>query len=245
MAEEFALEQGFRDGPAVDGNEGAASPPTVAVDDPSDHLLAGSGLSGDAHCGVGLGDVRDLLQQNLHRGAPGHHALQPIELLDQRSEPVDLAAHPLLSQGLLDHELEFLVVEGLGEVAVRSFLHGLDGVGDAPVGGEDQDRQGRMDEPQFLQNHQPVPVRQAEVGDGQVEDLSLGCADGLFAGRARGDGESHGRQPHLEELEQALIVVHDKYAFLRHRFPQGCMSVPAGGGILVGGRMGRLFSFIS
>src|SRR2546425_12815657 len=92
-------------------------------------------------------------------------SLQAVEFFDQQLEPLDLAAHPLLREGLLKRGLEFFVVKRLREVAEGALLHGLDGAGDAAVRREEQHWQIRVDEPQLFEYRQPVPVRQAQVGE--------------------------------------------------------------------------------
>src|SRR3989475_9712444 len=83
VAEEFALEEAFRDRAAVDPDEGAPRPAAVTVDDAGDDFLARAGLAQKADRGVGLGDTGDLIQQDLHLGTSGDDVLQAVELFHQ------------------------------------------------------------------------------------------------------------------------------------------------------------------
>src|SRR2546426_5702921 len=78
VAEEFALEEAFRDRAAVDPDEGAPRPAAVTVDDAGDDFLARAGLAQKADRGVGLGDAGDLIQQGLHLGTSGDDVLQAV-----------------------------------------------------------------------------------------------------------------------------------------------------------------------
>ena len=59
MAEELALEEGLRDGGAVDGDERPLPAPPRLVDDPRGQLLARAALAGDEDRGVGVADLLD------------------------------------------------------------------------------------------------------------------------------------------------------------------------------------------
>ncbi len=62
MAEEFALDQVFRDRRAIDRNEALGCAMTVAVQRAGDQFLAGAALARDHHGGVARGELADDLE---------------------------------------------------------------------------------------------------------------------------------------------------------------------------------------
>ena len=69
VAEQFAFQQGFGDGGAVDGDEGRFGAVAVLVDGAGDEFLAGAGLAADEHVdGLG-GDAANFLVDGLHGAA--------------------------------------------------------------------------------------------------------------------------------------------------------------------------------
>ncbi len=70
VTEEFALQQVLGQGCAVDAHKGHLRAVAVEVQEPGEHLLAGSGLAGDEHRGPGLGHLLGQGQDPLHRRVP-------------------------------------------------------------------------------------------------------------------------------------------------------------------------------
>ena len=66
VAEQFALQQGFGDGHAVDDQKGFGRPQAVLVDGPGHQFLAGAGFPPDEHGGVGGRHPADGLVDLLH-----------------------------------------------------------------------------------------------------------------------------------------------------------------------------------
>ncbi len=60
MSEEFTGNQVFRQGAAVDPDEGFVGPAAVAVDIAGHQFLAHAGFAGDHHCGIGGGHLFHL-----------------------------------------------------------------------------------------------------------------------------------------------------------------------------------------
>ena len=61
VAEEFALEEGFGDGGAVDGDEGTVASWTALMDGACDDFFAGAALASNENGGRGWSDARDEL----------------------------------------------------------------------------------------------------------------------------------------------------------------------------------------
>ncbi len=81
VAEEFALEQVFGDGAAVDGDEGVLPPLAVVMDRLGDQFLAGAAFAGHQDVDPAAGDFLDEVVDPLHR----------LAFADQTAEGVTLA----------------------------------------------------------------------------------------------------------------------------------------------------------
>src|SRR6476620_9441948 len=108
-----------------------------------------------------------------------------------------------------------------------------------------------MNPQKFLGDVQAVLASQTQIGDGQIKPVRLGGADRVPAGRAGGDGKSHRRQAHLDQLQQSFFVVDYENVLLFHESSgplcdYGLVgSVVVGGTTVDGGRIGRTLSRIS
>ena len=86
MAEEFAFEQGFRDGGTVDGDEGLAGTQAAGVNGAGHEFFAGSTLAANEHGGIAFRYARDEIADAAHGRA----------LADQRAIGFDLRAEALV-----------------------------------------------------------------------------------------------------------------------------------------------------
>jgi hypothetical protein len=66
MAEQLGFDQAFRQGAAVDGNEGGPGPAAFAVDRIGHQLLAGSCFAGEVHREIVDGDITNLFKNTKH-----------------------------------------------------------------------------------------------------------------------------------------------------------------------------------
>ena len=226
VPEQLALEQGFRNRRAVQGDERPLGAAAVGMDYPGHDFFSGSGFAQQTNRRIGVGHLCDLLEQPLHLRAPRNDVFHSIQFLDEQFEPLNFATHPLLGQRLFQAGLQLLVVKRLGEVPRGAPLHRLHRVRNAAVRGEDDDRQARMNPEQLFRDHQPVFALQAQVGNGQIKHALSGLGKGLLAGRAGGDGEAHGREPHLQEMQQPFVVVDHKNLFFVHGIPRSRFRLP-------------------
>src|SRR5205807_7466940 len=69
VTEEFAFQQGLRDGGTVDGNKGAIGAIAVLIDRTGDQFLAGARLAADENVNRLGGDAANLLVDCLHGAA--------------------------------------------------------------------------------------------------------------------------------------------------------------------------------
>ena len=70
VPEQFSLDEGRRQCPAVHDDEGLVAAATLPVHGARDELLAGAGFARHQHCGVGGSNLRDLIQQPRECGRP-------------------------------------------------------------------------------------------------------------------------------------------------------------------------------
>ncbi|KFB66994.1 MAG: hypothetical protein CAPSK01_003935 [Candidatus Accumulibacter vicinus] len=206
VAEEFRLEQLLRDRTAVDGHERRPGASAGAVDGARQHFLAGSALAPDEDAGVRGGDHPRFLEQFRHAAAAEDDAFAP-----------GLAAAGLVAgsgrrelQRLLDLFQQHLAVERLGEIAEDTARHRLHGVGNRPVRGQQDHRQGRSGRADLVEEGESVLARQANVADDQLRRFD-GDARQPFLGRGgRRYPETPGVQAHRQQPQQIQVVVDDQ-----------------------------------
>jgi hypothetical protein len=141
MAEEFAFEEGFGDGGAVDGDEGGVGAVAVLVDGAGDEFLAGAGFAADEDVDGSGGDAADFLVDGLHGGA----------LADEGGAggagfaEDDRLGHEAVAVGSAADEIEHWGdVEGLEQVVVSAELDGFDGGFGGAEGGNEDDGEARL-----------------------------------------------------------------------------------------------------
>src|SRR5271168_5313523 len=78
IAEEFAFEQGFGEGPAVDRDKGFAGPRRAGMDGAGDELFAGPALAVDQDRAAGGGDSANGLLKFFERGADSDNVIQGV-----------------------------------------------------------------------------------------------------------------------------------------------------------------------
>ena len=139
VAEELALEEVGRDGPAVERYERAPSPRAGGVERLRHELLSRPGFPFDQHGDVASADARDQVVDPLHRGAG------PNELADRRALDGLLAQslHFRLQVVVLHRagnaQTEQLHVYGFREKVVGPGAHRRDRDLHAPIAGHDDD----------------------------------------------------------------------------------------------------------
>ena len=128
-AEQLALEQGLRDGAAVDGHERLEPPLAAVMENAGDELLACAVLAREEHGGVDLSRALHQSQHPLHREASADQALRVeprADLLAQRQvlahELLVRPHHLLVAAALLDRH-RHQVRESLEQRAVLVTEH--------------------------------------------------------------------------------------------------------------------------
>src|SRR3990172_1713541 len=81
ITEEFALQQGFGNGRAIQRNEGVVVAGAVIMDCPGDKLLSRPALSDDKHIGRDIYDMRDHLKDTMHAIAFPYYIFETVAVL--------------------------------------------------------------------------------------------------------------------------------------------------------------------
>ena len=168
VAEQFAFQQVFRNGGAVDGEEGPAIALAVMIDGAGDEFLAGAAFAGDQGRGVAAGELADDFENVLHGLAAADDAQVVILRFQQRLVRDDL---PHVARGLEGVENDLFEaghVEGFEEVIVSAQFHRLDGGLGGAVGGHHDDHLLGVDLAKAAERFQAAHAAHADVHDDQV-----------------------------------------------------------------------------
>ena len=214
VTEELALHQLGGDRTAVDGHEGRAAARAAAVDEPRGEFLAGAALTRDVHWGLVAGELVDHGAQLLH---PGRLAQQAAVVggddcfaaarggrHDCRRRDRSWGAQfergvHQLAQHAQVHRLAD-EIEGPGLEAVHRHVG-------AAVGGDDGNGQLVV----VIANQFDAPaIRQAHVGDAEVEALGIEQCAGLCHGGGGLGLEAHAHEGELHQLADVGFVVDDQ-----------------------------------
>jgi hypothetical protein len=90
MSEQLGLQQRFRDGAAIDGDDGFGSPLAVTVQCRNHQLLTGPGLSLDQDREVGGGDRLHLVDDVTDRRAGTHLSVETAGIAHLATELLNL-----------------------------------------------------------------------------------------------------------------------------------------------------------
>ncbi len=212
MTEQLRIEQFLRQGTAVDRNERTACAPAGGMDGTGDHLLTGSGLSGDEHGNVLVADAFDQIEDAVHRRTSGNDVRQLFAPGEPLAQARHLLAQLLFLEHLVDAQHQLVGVDRLGEIVVGTKTHGLDCRFDRRVGSHDdalrriralpelrqQRHAARLAQPQVEHDH--VYLAAAEHRLRRLQSVSLECQMPLRA------------QQHVQGLADGRFVVNDQYA---------------------------------
>ena len=130
VAEQLAFDQLFRNGGAVDLDEGRAPAPAQRVDRPRDQLFAGAVFAVNQHAAVGRRGHGDLLAELPHGIALANHGLVSIDL---RAQGAVLRFERALPEGVADDQHRPVVLKRLFEKVERAELDAAHGGLDVAV----------------------------------------------------------------------------------------------------------------
>ncbi len=232
MAEDFRLEQAFRQPATVERHELAVLAPTEIVQAARDQFLARAGFTFDQYVGRGVGDVGNQRTQVLHgRGAADDPAFQRIafgQLLAQGPHFTGQAALLQCAPGDVDQTLRR---KGFLHEIVSAIAHCVDGHGDVAMAGDEHHRQAAVTCLETAQQLQPVDTRQANIADDDTGEVVINTFQGLFGARNALAGDVFQREG-LLAAEQYMRIVFDDQDGQVAVYAHGCrlMSGCPGGG---------------
>jgi len=212
VTEQLGFEQVLGDGGGVEGDERLVGPGAVAVQGAGHQLLAGAGLPGDQHRGVGMGQAADGAEHFLHGGG-GRLRHHPAFVVLGLALPFGAFGLGRFLHGALDQRHRLVHVERLGQVVESAALKGGHGAVQVSERGHDDDRQAGMAFFQLAQQFKAVAAGHADIGnqgDGRVVRQRIEHVGGL--GETTG-GDSGAGQGLFEDPADGLVVVDDPYGF--------------------------------
>ena len=200
VAEEFAFEQIFRDGGAVDFDEGAGGAVRVLMDGVGDEILADAAFAAEENGGIRGSDALDERENGLHFFAAGDDIVVVIALAEGFAESAVLFTEAVGVEFLANDEDEFGKGERLQDVVARADFHGFDGGFDRAVSGHDDDGRGGIRALYGLQEFEAGHAGKLEIGDDEIEVV---FGEKLKAGFGVGGGLGDEAFVGELELEQA------------------------------------------
>jgi hypothetical protein len=183
------------------------------MDGTGGHLLPGAALAGDEDRRVGRRHLLDEDVDLLHRPALADHLLEAVAVLEVPLEEDVLLLEAELLEPAGHEDLQLLDVEGLDDVVQGAGLQGVDGLLDAAVGGDEDDRRLGVQALGELQDVHAARLGHLDVGDDEVDRFFFEDLPGLDAGRGGLDAVAFLLEDDGQEVEEALFVVDDEDAF--------------------------------
>ena len=182
MAEQLGLEQGFRDGAAVEGDEPLAAPRAGIVNRPRRQLLARASLARDEHrAGRGRNRSQQLEQPVHHRRAADH----PVDLelvVELRAQVGVLRAQAALLERDVELVQQLLERKRLRDEPFSAQPRDLDRLFQRAVPA-DHDRQDvRIAGKRFVEHLPAVDAGQPQVGHEDIERKFAQPLQRVFAG---------------------------------------------------------------
>ena len=152
VAKQFAFQQCFGNGRTIHPHKGLVFTGTIKMQCPGNQFLAGAGLSPDQHGGIGFGHVAYQGKDFLHSSILPHYLMKPILGGNLFPQSLHFPGQGMLFHGLLNDGNQLIIIDGLGQVIEGPQFHGLDGLFDGTIGGNNNYRNIQLQLPQAL-NH--------------------------------------------------------------------------------------------
>ena len=142
MPKEFTLQQGLGQGATVNGHKGPIGPRALLVNGPGNQLLARARFPLDQHRAVAGRHQLDLAKEGAHGLTAAHNVVKVALQFHLAAQALHLRGQAVEVQGFAHHQLEFVIIDGLGEVVVGAFLHDGHGRVHGAIPREHDTRQG-------------------------------------------------------------------------------------------------------
>ena len=218
VAEQDALDQVFRDGAAIDGDERLSRTRARALDGARDQLLAGAAFAFDQDGDVGLGRARSQAEDLFHLGAGRHQVLEGELVVGLLLQLLDLARKRADLELVADRNGDAFGAGGLDQEIVGAGAHRLHGAVDAAARGQHDHRQVGIGCAQLGQHLQPAHVGHHQVQQHQRDLFAARTVDQVQRRAAAGRGDDLHAAAGDRRFQQSPlhgIVVNDKDG-LRH-----------------------------
>ena len=204
VAEQFAFEQRFWNGGAVDGDEGRIGAVAVLEDGASDEFFAGAGFAADQDVEWFGGDAADVFVDVLHGRTLADEGIAS----GSRFAEGDRFGHEAIAVGGFGDEGEhFRDVEGLEDVIIGAEFGRFDCSFGRTVGSDENDGQARAGSVKLLDKFEAVETGKTEVGDDDVK-MALGSAgEAVVAAVFDDDFMAFAGEDALESVANAGIVL--------------------------------------
>ena len=172
MAEQFAFEQRFGNGGAVDADVMRLAPQAQAVQRARDQFLAGAAFAENEHPRVGGGNGLNQFPQFAHFRRFADDLVEAENFAGARAQRGIFPQELMAFGAARDRVEQFLRRERFGEIINRAGLDGFDGELGRRVGGEHEHRQFRPLLADFGQKIVAAHAAQARVGDDHEKFLA-------------------------------------------------------------------------
>ena len=210
VAEEFVLEERFRDRRAVDGDEGAFGAGGELMNGARQQFLSRSAFPEDQDGGVGGRHALDLQEGVLQTLARAHQARQRHALLKLLLEQECAALETTSVQGAVDEEHEMVGVDRLGEEVRSALADRLHRILDGAERGHDDDVGFRAGLEGGLEDVEAASRRELEVGEHHAERRPGQRPFGLVGVGTRLDGQPVTAQGLGEGVSKGVLVFDDE-----------------------------------
>ena len=172
VSEEFAFEKIFRNGGAVDFDEGAGSALRMFVNGAGDQIFSDAAFAAEQHRRVGRRDALDHREHGLHFVALRDDVGVGVAAAERFAQRAVFLAQAAGVEFLANHQHQLVEGKRLRHVIAGADFHGFDGRFDRAVGGHHHDGERGVGALHGLQKFQAAHSRQAQIGDHEI---------GLFA----------------------------------------------------------------
>ena len=209
MTEQFAFQEIFRDGSAVDCYERRFGARAVLVNRAGDQFLARPGFTPDEDGDGFGGDAADFLAHVLHRAACADERRSALNQGISQGHGVTHEAAGIHSA--LEHLEKFPHLERLLQVIISAEFGGLDGRLNRAICSHQQDRQTRLGFVKLPHEFQTTESRHAQIGQYHVVIVFAGAAQTLVAAIAYSDFEAVLLEHIAQVRGQTVVVFNEKY----------------------------------
>ena len=169
MPEQLALQEPLGDRCAVDRDKRFFGPAGAEMNGSRQELLPGSGLSGDEHGAVGVGDLRHKGKDLPDLRALPDDVLEAVFFLQLAAERSVFLLEDRMFQRLRHEGGDILQVERLGHIVIRAGADRLDRRGDRPKTGHDDRNQVRLNLTKTADHLDPGDLRKHEIDQKEIK----------------------------------------------------------------------------